>query len=65
MTDDIEADFTAAVRRAGLTLDEDRVAAMRDAYRELQKLLAVLDAPLVYAEEPAFALDLTRIEGTR
>ena len=53
MTDDSEADFRSALRRAGLTVEPDRYGVMLDAYREFQSFLALLDAPLAYADEPA------------
>ncbi len=52
MSDD-DLDFAAALRRAGLTIPPERVAAMREAYRGMQRLLAVLDDPLAYEDEPA------------
>jgi len=52
MADD-DLDFVAALRRAGLTVPPERVAAMRDAYVQMQALLTVLDDPLAYEDEPA------------
>jgi hypothetical protein len=52
-TDDKDAEFTAAVRRAGLVIPTDRWAPMRDAYFSMQALLKVLDDPLTYGDEPA------------
>jgi len=46
-------DFAAAVRRAGVTIPPERWDIMREAYRSMQRLLAVLDDPLTYADEPA------------
>jgi len=52
MADD-DLDFAAALRRAGLTVPPERVAAMRHAYVQMQALLTVLDDPLAYEDEPA------------
>jgi uncharacterized protein (DUF1778 family) len=65
MRDDADADFASAIRRAGITIPEERVAVMREAYRDFQKLLALLDEPFGYADEPAATLDLTRRGKTR
>ena len=51
MSDDL--DYEAALRRAGLTVPPERDAIMRDAYRQMQALLAVLENPLAYEDEPA------------
>ncbi len=51
MSDDL--DFDAALRRAGVTVPAERDAIMRDAYRQMQALLSVLDDPLAYEDEPA------------
>jgi hypothetical protein len=51
MSDDL--DYEAALRRAGITVPPERDAIMRDAYRQMQALLAVLENPLAYEDEPA------------
>jgi len=51
--DDPNSEFAAAVRRAGVTIPEDRWEAMREAYHSMQALLKVLDDPLAYEDEPA------------
>jgi len=51
MSDDL--DYDAALRRAGVTVPPERDAIMRDAYRQMQALLAVLENPLAYEDEPA------------
>jgi hypothetical protein len=51
MSDDL--DFDAALRRAEVTVPPERDAIMRDAYRQMQALLKVLDDPLAYEDEPA------------
>jgi hypothetical protein len=51
MSDDL--DFDAALRRAGVSVPAARDAIMRDAYRQMQALLKVLDDPLAYEDEPA------------
>jgi hypothetical protein len=51
--DNDATDFAAALRGAGLTVPAERYAAMLDAYRSMRALLAVLDEPLAYADEPA------------
>jgi hypothetical protein len=53
MPDDPDSDFAAAVRRAGISIPEERWEAMRDAYLSMQALLQVLDDPLAYEDEPA------------
>jgi hypothetical protein len=53
MPDDPNSDFAAAVRRAGVTIPEDRWVAMREAFESMQALLKILDDPLTYADEPA------------
>ena len=52
MPDD-EIEFAAALSRAGLSVPEERRAAMLEAYRSMQALLKVLETPLAYADEPA------------
>ncbi|HTZ38153.1 MAG TPA: hypothetical protein VMB84_19150 [Stellaceae bacterium] len=53
MPDDRESEFAAAVRRAGVAIPAERWAAMREAYFSMQALLAVLDDPRAYEDEPA------------
>jgi hypothetical protein len=53
MSDDPQDEFAAAVRRAGVTIPEERWHAMRDAYYSMQALLKVLDDPRAYEDEPA------------
>jgi len=53
MPDDPASDFAAAVRRAGVTIPEERWEAMREAYYSMQALLKVLDDPFAYEDEPA------------
>jgi len=48
-----ENEFAAALRRAGLTIPEERREIMRDAVTRMQALLKVLDEPLAYEDEPA------------
>lgn len=50
---DLTDEFAAAVRRAGVTIPQERWEAMRDAYYSMQSLLKVLDDPLAYEDEPA------------
>jgi hypothetical protein len=63
MTDELELDFQAALRVAGISIPEDRYAAMLDAYRSWRALATVLDAPTPYAWEPAAAPHLVRSPG--
>jgi hypothetical protein len=53
ISDDPNSDFAAAVRRARVTIPEDRWEAMCEAYHSMQILLKVLDDPLAYEDEPA------------
>jgi len=53
MSDEANSEFIAAVRRAGVTIPEERWEAMREAYHSMQALLKVLDDPLAYEDEPA------------
>lgn len=53
-----DADFRAALRRAGLTVAPERMEAMREAYEQFTDYLAVLDQPLSYTDEPASVLRL-------
>jgi hypothetical protein len=53
MLDDPNSDFAAAVRRAGVTIPEERWTAMREAFESMQALLKILDDPLTYSDEPA------------
>ncbi|WP_043361218.1 hypothetical protein [Belnapia sp. F-4-1] len=55
MPEDLELDFQSALRVAGITVPEDRTAIMLDAYRSYRALVAILDEPMPYAEEPAAA----------
>jgi hypothetical protein len=50
--DDLPDDFAAAVRRAGVTIPQDRWEPMREAYYRMQELLKVLDDPFAYEDEP-------------
>lgn len=50
---ELEEEFAAAVRRAGVTIPPERWEAMREAYIGMQRLLSVLAEPLTYADEPA------------
>jgi hypothetical protein len=52
MPDDVADEFSAAVRRAGVTIPPERWEAMREAYQGLQTLMKVLDDPLAYEDEP-------------
>ena len=56
--DEMEQDFRAALRVAGVTVPEARYAIMLDAYRSWRSLATVLDAPTPYALEPAAAPQL-------
>jgi len=53
MSDEANSEFAAAVRRAGVTIPEERWEAMREAYHSMQALLRVLDDPFAYEDEPA------------
>ena len=53
MPDEPSNEFAAAVRRAGVTIPDDRWEAMREAYFSMQALLKVLDDPFAYEDEPA------------
>jgi len=53
MSDTPEDEFAAAVRRAGVTIPDERWEPMREAYYSMQALLKVLDDPLAYEDEPA------------
>ena len=55
MPDEMELDFQSALRVAGISIPADRYAIMLDAYHEYRKLVAVLDEPMPYADEPAAA----------
>lgn len=57
--DEMEEDFRAALRVAGVTVPEARYAIMLDAYRSWRSLATVLDVPTPYALEPAAAPHLT------
>jgi len=46
-------EFAAALRRAGLTIPEERLEIMREAVTRFHELLMVLDEPLAYEDEPA------------
>ncbi|HTW51592.1 MAG TPA: hypothetical protein VME45_06830 [Stellaceae bacterium] len=62
MPDDSHDEFAAAVRRAGVTIPQDRWAAMREAYYSMQSLLKVLDDPLAYEDEP---MAMPRFDGAK
>lgn len=53
---DLEAEFDAAIARAGLFVPPDRRAAMLDAFRAWRDLRRELTAPMPLATEPAFGL---------
>lgn len=55
-------EFAAAVRRAGVAIPQDRWEVMRQAYRDMQALLRVLDDPLAYEDEPA---SMPRYDGAK
>jgi hypothetical protein len=52
MPDDLNNEFAVAVRRAGVTIPDERWPAMREAYDSMQTLLKVLDDQLAYEDEP-------------
>jgi hypothetical protein len=62
MPDDPHDEFAAAVRRAGVTIPQERWDAMREAYCGMQSLLKVLDDPLAYEDEPA---SMPRYDGAK
>lgn len=49
---DLNDEFAAAVRRAGVTIPPERREVMRQAYTDMQSLLKLLDDPLAYEDEP-------------
>jgi len=62
MPDDPHDEFAAAVRRAGVTIPQERWEAMREAYFGMQSLLKVLDDPLAYEDEP---MSMPRFDGAK
>jgi len=62
MPDDAHDEFIAAVRRAGVTIPEERWGQMREAYYSMQALLKVLDDPRAYEDEPA---SMPRYDGAK
>jgi hypothetical protein len=62
MPDDFNDEFAAAVRRAGVTIPQERWEAMREAYHGMQALLKVLDDPLAYEDEP---MTMPRFDGAK
>jgi uncharacterized protein (DUF1778 family) len=58
MSEGDEEDFRSALRRAGITVQAERYDVMLAAYRDFQALMACLDEPFAYAEEPACTLQL-------
>lgn len=52
MPDDPSSEFAIAVRRAGVTIPDERWEAMREAYYSMQSLLKLLEDPLAYEDEP-------------
>jgi hypothetical protein len=63
MTTELDAEFAAAVRRAGITIPAERWEVMRDAYLSMQTVLRVLDDPQTYADEPAVLPNLAPRSG--
>jgi hypothetical protein len=59
---ELNDEFAAAVRRAGVTIPQDRWEAMREAYYGMQSLLKVLDDPLAYEDEP---ISMPRYDGAK
>lgn len=53
---DLEAEFDAAIARAGLTVTPERRGAMLEAFRAWRDLRAALAAPMPFTTEPAFGL---------
>jgi hypothetical protein len=53
MMDEIDEDIRVALRRAGITIPDDRYAAMREAYLGYRALTRCLHEPLPYPVEPA------------
>ncbi|HWD57831.1 MAG TPA: hypothetical protein VG308_06110 [Stellaceae bacterium] len=62
LSDDRDTEFAAVVRRAGVAIPPERWAPMREAYFSMQALLAVLDDPRAYEDEPAV---LPRYDGAK
>jgi hypothetical protein len=63
MTTELDAEFAAAGRRAGITIPAERWEVMRDAYLSMQTVLRVLDDPQTYADEPAVLPNLAPRSG--
>ena len=55
---DIDQDFASALRRAGVTLEPDRVPALRESFIRYLEMVRVLDDKLAYTDEPAVAMHL-------
>lgn len=53
---DLEAEFDAAIARAGLTVTPDRRPAMLEAFRAWRELRQHLLVPMPFPTEPAFGL---------
>jgi hypothetical protein len=63
-TDDaaLAAEFDALARRAGLTIPEDRKAAMLQGYKDMKRMTALMrQHPRAAADEPAAAYSLQSI----
>ncbi len=51
---DLRADYEASLRMAGIVVPADRDQAMFDAFRIVRQMMAELNRPWRYDEEPAF-----------
>lgn len=55
---ELDAEFSALLRRGGIALPADRVPVLRESYRRYLDMVRVLNEPLGYTDEPAVALHL-------
>ena len=51
---DLRADYEASLRMAGIVVPADRDQAMFDAFKVVRQMMADLNRPWRYDEEPAF-----------
>jgi hypothetical protein len=61
-SDDLTSEFDMLMRRAGLTVPEERRAAVLTAYAELRDQMLLLRDRYAYTDEPANVFRLTPME---
>ena len=58
---ELAAEFDALAKRAGLTVPDDRRAAMLQGYKDMKRMTALMRQPRTAADEPATAYSILSV----